>query len=275
MSFINWGEESPEQKQIRRRFEEEQAMFEQAVMMANAANASAAAAAAAAGGSKLGESLPAYCGGDKKIADINYWGMDVLKDKRYIPSAAEFDAFVYDGDADGDHRIFRDEWLKAQGEDLLSIEFYNRPATAEYPSPVPAPGIFYRTDLLADSKISLYSENVNSYAQWASSGADVELPGVTKLRTLPAVDSEANLPLSGSPGDIVYVINTDIWYAWRQSSNSFNATHYDNYIRDTHEKMKESRDSAAKSKNELILALQPFLWASKYIPEFRIKKDNL
>ena len=102
MSFINWGEESPEQKQIRRRFEEEQMMFEQAIMMANAANASAAAAAAAAGGSKLGESLPAYCGGDKKLVTYTFWGFDVLKDSRFAPTAEEFDNYVADGDADAD-----------------------------------------------------------------------------------------------------------------------------------------------------------------------------
>ena len=46
MSFINWGHESPEQKQLRKRFEEEQAIFEQR------AAAVAAAAAASAGSGK-------------------------------------------------------------------------------------------------------------------------------------------------------------------------------------------------------------------------------
>lgn len=46
MSFINWGHETPEQKEIRRRMEE-QMMFEQAAF--NAANAAAAAASAGSG----------------------------------------------------------------------------------------------------------------------------------------------------------------------------------------------------------------------------------
>jgi hypothetical protein len=48
MSFINWGHESPEQKLARKRFEEDQAIFEQ-----RAAAVSAAAAAAAGGGGNL------------------------------------------------------------------------------------------------------------------------------------------------------------------------------------------------------------------------------
>jgi hypothetical protein len=39
--------------------------------------------------------------------------------------------------------------------------------------------------------------------------------------------------------------------------------------------MQELQGASGKAKNELILSLQPFLFASKYIPEFRIKKDNL
>ena len=46
MSFINWGEESPEQLAIRKRMED-QMVFEQAA--SNAATASAAAAASAGG----------------------------------------------------------------------------------------------------------------------------------------------------------------------------------------------------------------------------------
>jgi hypothetical protein len=46
MSFINWGEESPEQIAIRERMEETM-MFEQAAF--NAANAAAAAAAGTGG----------------------------------------------------------------------------------------------------------------------------------------------------------------------------------------------------------------------------------
>ena len=275
MSFINWGEESPEQKQIRRRFEEEQMMFEQAIMMANAANASAAAAAAAAGGSKLGESLPAYCGGDKKLVTYTFWGFDVLKDKRFAPTAEEFDNYVADGDADADQREFRNDWMKAQNDDNLSINFYNRPATGDFPSPVPASSIFYRNNLTSDSPVSWYPENVNDYEEWTNSGANIELPGVTKLRALPAVASDTVLPLTGSPGDIVHSLATETWFAWDQGASEFSSSYYQNYIADTHDKMQELHGASGKAKMELILSLQPFLFASKYIPEFRIKKDNL
>jgi hypothetical protein len=48
MSFINWGQEGPEQKEIRKRFEDRE-LFEQA-MMAYARSSSAMAGAAGSGG---------------------------------------------------------------------------------------------------------------------------------------------------------------------------------------------------------------------------------
>jgi hypothetical protein len=50
MSFINWGNEPPEQKEARRRYEEEQALFEQVVRFSRTIGSMAGAA----GSSKLG-----------------------------------------------------------------------------------------------------------------------------------------------------------------------------------------------------------------------------
>jgi len=52
MSFINWGEETPEQKSARQKFEEEQALYEQAVRMSRTVGVQMAGAASA-GGSKV------------------------------------------------------------------------------------------------------------------------------------------------------------------------------------------------------------------------------
>jgi hypothetical protein len=38
MSFINWGEETPERRAERRRFEEDQMLYEQAVRMSRISN---------------------------------------------------------------------------------------------------------------------------------------------------------------------------------------------------------------------------------------------
>jgi hypothetical protein len=272
MSFINWGEESPDQKKIRREFEEQQMMFEQAVRFSKS---SASMSGGAAGGSRLAESLPEYCGGDKTIVDYSYWGFDVLKNKKFVPTSEEFDTFVYDGTEISDQIEFRNEWMYIQRSNLESINFYNRPATGVYPTPIPTPDIFYRTNLTVDSPTSWYSNNVNGYTEWAASGADVELPEVTKLRTLPAVNVKAEFPATGLPGDIIYVINTDSWYAWNQTDLIFDSTYYDDYIASTHTAMKELADTSINIKRDLIQSLQPLLWSAKYIPEFRIKKDNL
>ena len=52
MSFINWGNETPEQKEARRKFEEEQMLYEQAVRMSRTVGVQMAGAASA-GGSAL------------------------------------------------------------------------------------------------------------------------------------------------------------------------------------------------------------------------------
>lgn len=49
MAFINWGSESQEQKDARRRFEEQQSLYEQAVRFGQA---QAAATASGSGGLK-------------------------------------------------------------------------------------------------------------------------------------------------------------------------------------------------------------------------------
>jgi len=85
MAFINWGEESEEQKAIRRKMED-QMIFEQ--MM----SAAAAAAAAAAGSGGRGISLPKYCGGEKAISpQNNYFDLQYLISDRYRMTDEDFD----------------------------------------------------------------------------------------------------------------------------------------------------------------------------------------
>lgn len=272
MSFINWGEESPEQKENRRRFEEDQVLFEQAVRMSRTTGS---LSGGAAGASSPGESRPAYCGGDKLRPTYRYWGFDVLLDKLYQPTYEELDLFIYDENGDTDRRAFREDWSKKNSDNLIAINFFNQLAYQELPSPIPSPSIFYKMNLVTDSPLTYFCNNVNEYEEWSIHAADIALPGVTELRTLPAVSRVGDIPLVGLPGDIIYVINDTTWYAWEPATSSFNTSFYDNRISFTHIAMAAQRDAALKAKNELTLSLQPFLWAAKYVPEFRIKKDNL
>ena len=273
MSFINWGEESPEQKEIRRRFAEEQMLFEQAVRMSRTTGS---LSGGAAGASSPGESRPAYCGGDKLRPLHRYWSFDVLLDKVYQPTYEDLDTWVSDGGtSDTTFRAFRDDWHKKNYENILAINFENRPAYQELPSPVPASTLFYKTNLVIDTPTTYFCKNVNEYEEWSIHAADIALPGVTELRTLPAVSSASDIPLVGLPGDIIYVINDITWYAWDPAESEFSISFYLDTISFTHLAMAAQRDAALKAKNELVLSVQPFLWAAKYIPEFRIKKDNL
>lgn len=71
MSFINWGEETPEQRESRRRFEEEQALYEQAARFSIAQ-----AAALAGSGKKLKVAAEDY-GIKSAWLQINYAGSDI------------------------------------------------------------------------------------------------------------------------------------------------------------------------------------------------------
>ena len=95
MSFINWGHESPEQKDIRRRMEDEM-MFEQAAFQA-----ATAAAAAGAGGRKKNyvtngrSSLTSFIeDGEFKYYTYNY-DTDTLNMKSTGLSASEYDDRIY------------------------------------------------------------------------------------------------------------------------------------------------------------------------------------
>lgn len=60
MSFINWGSESQEQRDSRRRFEEEIMLIEQVIRFTQSSAAQAGAVAGAVGGSKKDASSNNY-----------------------------------------------------------------------------------------------------------------------------------------------------------------------------------------------------------------------
>jgi hypothetical protein len=277
MSFINWGSESPEQIAIRRRLEE-QAVYEQAARMAQARQ-KAGNAQAGVGGGTLNEFLPSYCGGNKLIVTSTRFMVDLLKPKvnYFIPSAADFDTYVTEEEdpLETATRAYRDAYVKAEYDNLISEFFYKMEPTSELPSPVPPASKLNKIDLPISSPTSWFCKEVSKYEEWTTSGAAEEMSEVIELNTRTAVATTEDLPSTGNSGDIIWVIELGEWYAWNKNSNDWETAYYNTYIEPTHSIMALRRDYYIKAKNEVCLAATPFLYASKYIPEFRIKKDKL
>ena len=273
MSFINWGEESQEQKAIRRRFEEEQTLFEQ---MMSAATAAAAAAAGAAGGSILG---PVYCGGDKVTKTYEFPGLDFLDDSKFAPTANEL--LNYDNtqlDLDTDYRAARDARLKKQNENINYRFEGQLSQVADLPDY--APSTIFHKGIVREVK-STWWLNTDDYDSWTTdnletgkSPADV-MPGVKQFTFMPEAPNKDAFPASGKPGEVIYCLDCGQFYAWDDELQDFTSSFFDNYVDPVYGDMRSNRDQSTKSTNQMALAMQPFIWASYYIPDYRIVKDNL
>ena len=270
MSFINWGEESQEQKAIRRRFEEEQTLFEQM----NAAAVSAAAAAA--GGSILG---PKYCGGDKVTKTYELAGVDFLDDSAFAPTPNEL--LNYDDsqfDLDTDYRASRDARLKQENENLNNRSIGQLSRIQDLPDY--APSTTFHRGIIREVE-STWWLNTDDYPTWTidnietnKSPADV-MPGVKQFTFLPEAVNENAFPVLGKPGEVIYNMDDDQFYAWDNESQSFTNDFFNYYVEPVYQEMRADKDSSVKSKFEVTFAMAPFIWASYYIPDYRIVKDNL
>ena len=274
MSFINWGEESQEQKAIRRRFEEEQTLFEQ--MNAAAVSAAAAAAAGAAGGSILG---PKYCGGDKVTKTYELAGVDFLDDSAFAPTPNEL--LNYDDsqfDLDTDYRAAKDARLKQENENLNNRSTGQLSRIQDLPDY--APSTTFHRGIIREVE-STWWLNTDDYPTWtidnietSKSPADV-MPGVKQFTFLPEAVNENAFPVLGKPGEVIYNMDDDQFYAWDNESQSFTNDFFNYYVEPVYQEMRADKDSSVKSKFEVTFAMAPFIWASYYIPDYRIVKDNL
>jgi hypothetical protein len=271
MSFINWGHESPEQLRARRRMEEEM-MFEQAAF-----NAATAAAAASAGGGSM--SGPKYCGGDKITKTYTFPGLDFLDDSDFAPTPTELLNYDYpQPDLDTDYRAKRDARLKQQNENL----FYESAGRISQVRPLPdyaTSTIFHRG--IVRGVESTWWLNTDDYPEWTEvnletgkSPADV-MSGVKQFTFLPEAANRDAFPASGKPGEVIYCLDGGSFHAWDDELQDFITDFFDNYVAPVYYRMQGSRDSSIKSMNEVVLSMAPFIWASYYIPDYRIVKDNL
>jgi hypothetical protein len=270
MSFINWGHETPEQKAARKRFEEDQAIFEQ--MM----SAATAAAAAAAGGGGVGVRVPAYCGGEKVLREFIYFDFDLLTSNKFKPTDLDFE--TYDSlqeDLEGDFRADRDEYVKRENENALNLES-GRISQIQPVVPFPEPTIYHKA-LKTSTPITRWKP-VTEYAEWTTETGDPvatpaeKMPTVKYLNYLNEVEFGSDTKsLSGNPGDIVYAIDENRYYGWDPDAGEFSTDFYNTWMQGVAAAQRADRDAAAKHKNELILSTRPFLFASKYILDYKLK----
>ena len=272
MSFINWGHETPEQREIRRRMEE-QMMFEQAAFQA-----ATAAAAAAAGSGGHGISLPKYCGGEKAISpQNNYFDLQYLISDRYRMTDEDFDTYdrLVEDDLGSEFRAVRNAYLKKQNENAVNRELGKISDIVELP-PLPESTKFY-SNVLTDSQHTQWLP-VTEYESWTEvkatgfSPAD-KMPEVKYFNYLTEVASPANLPTSGNPGEIVYVMSDGTFYSWDPDAGEFTSNFFETYVADVVSAQRVDRDNAAKYKNQLSNSITSFLYANKYILDYKIKKS--
>jgi hypothetical protein len=271
MAFINWGEESEEQKAIRRKMED-QMIFEQ--MM----SAAAAAAAAAAGSGGRGISLPKYCGGEKAISpQNNYFDLQYLISDRYRMTDEDFDTYdrLVEDDLGVEFRAARDLYLKKQSENAVARELGKISNIVELP-PLPESTKFY-SNVLTDSQHTQWLP-VTEYESWTEvkvtgfSPAD-KMPGVKYFNYLTEVASPANLPTSGNPGEIVHVMSDGTFYSWDPDAGEFTSNFFETYVADVVSVQRDNSGDAAKYKNQLSNSITSFLYANKYILDYKIKKS--
>lgn len=101
------------------------------------------------------------------------------------------------------------------------------------------------------------------------------LQGVTVINQLPAISNESLLPVTGNPGDVVLDTNNGDMFAWDPQNQQWSKGFYARFIEPFAERLRSVRDAKLKAKNELSLAIRPFLFAEFYIPAFSLGSSNV
>jgi hypothetical protein len=97
------------------------------------------------------------------------------------------------------------------------------------------------------------------------------LPGVTSINWLPAVLNTSLLPSIGNPGDVIRVINDEFEnVAWDPQNAEWSSGFYYRFLNPFISTMNQIRDAKLKAKNELALAMKPFIFAALHIPAFSL-----
>jgi hypothetical protein len=246
-----------------------------------------------------------------KTFDYVYNGLDFLEDDTYRPTTYQLDYYGsatgsdVDGYADTNFRASRDAFYKSQNE--LFLRRIISPSYSVNIDSFPDATIYNKVSL-KKVKIACWSEYLSDISEplytdddfiknWTTPSnliniwfepspntglkpSDV-LPGVNIVNILPGVD-ENNIPITGNPGDVLPVFDIDpldpsssflYYYAWDQANNEFNSTFYNDYFEQIQNTKRERGNSISREFSSLILSIQPFLWASEYIPSYRVKKD--
>lgn len=99
------------------------------------------------------------------------------------------------------------------------------------------------------------------------------LPGVTSINRLPAVVNTSLLPAVGNPGDVIRVSGDE--YAWDPQNGEWSQGFYRRFIEPFDYRMRPMRDAKLKAKNEMTLAMKPFVFACLHVPAFSLESSNV
>ena len=106
------------------------------------------------------------------------------------------------------------------------------------------------------------------------------LPGVTSINWLPAVLNTSLLPAIGNPGDVIKVINDlqnnddDSFVAWDPQNAEWSSGFYYRFLDVFISRMDHILYAKLKAKNEMALAMKPFLFAAFHIPSLSLTTSD-
>jgi hypothetical protein len=100
--------------------------------------------------------------------------------------------------------------------------------------------------------------------------------GVEVLNVLPKVNSISELPSVGNPGDVAFIFNnTADAVLWDPITSTWSESLYHRFLDDADAFQRVRRDARLKAKNEMTLAMRPFLFAGLHVPAFSLDSSNI
>jgi hypothetical protein len=124
-----------------------------------------------------------------------------------------------------------------------------------------------------------FPDGIPSWYEWVNNipqFAKELFEGVSSWNVLEPIDNLSKLPATGNPGDVVRVVSGENgwdWVIWNPVTSSWTSEAV-NMFQDFDTFDRARRDARLKAKNELALAMRPFIFASLDIPAFQLTVDS-
>lgn len=227
-----------------------------------------------------------YCNSGKLLVEYVYPGICFNEKEYETHTCSELNTQECDGDIETDYRAFRDEFLKHQSENINALLVgLPAPWVLDYATLANYGAAYADTTYLKfklkKAKITAWCP-ASTYPEWTVDdpgtglSPDDVMPTVTDFTFLPSVNAVGDLPGSGSPGQIIYVRTpTETAYAWDPALSSWSTSFYNTYVDPIQTIREDGHKEAAKTFNNLILAIVPWIMATNSFTFHLLRKKTI